>query len=129
MEFSELNDLLATNAAAYRREIQRMREEEPVQLAKFVEQVRQNLACKEAERSLTVEETEDILAQLAKVLGWPRSRVLAEAALRLSVAVYSPDAEFVALTPHVDRRPPMRRHSSIRALVLGEIPLAALKKR
>lgn len=130
MEFAELNVLLEQDPAAYRREIGRMREEDPVQLARFVEQVRENLSSVEPEKPLSLDETEDLLSQLGRALGWPRTRVIAEAALRLSVAVYSPEAEdFKPLTPNVDRPPPMRRHSSIRGLVLGDIQLAAVKRK
>lgn len=118
--FADLEKLLASEPEAYRREIERLRVDDPERFEAFVTHVQKRLgpATKEDPPS-TNADVESLIGDITARLGWPRVRVLAEALLRLDLV--SQGEDFRPLTPVPRReRPHMRRRSSISALVVGQ---------
>lgn len=129
-DFEQLNVLLECDPSAYRQEVRRMKEEDPARFEQYIQHMRQDLArAHEAEdRPLTEAEIDGLVDNTAEAMGWTVRRTLAEAILRLRRdSLYSND-QFVPVTPSEDlehrRNRYMRRHSSIRALVLGDVKAA-----
>lgn len=121
--YADLACLAERDPVAYRAEVERLRTVEPSRFEAFVDYLRVKLEHANAaeDRPLTPEEVDAAIARTATELGWSRSRVLAEAILRLRVsALLTPG--YVPLTPPDNPGPHTyaRRHSSIRALVLGQ---------
>lgn len=126
--FDELTRLLTDNPLEYRARLERLRSEDPALLEAYVERMRSELELANAreDRPLTDREVEDMIDSTAKALGWSRHRVLAEAVLRLrGLALYGVTDGFTPVTPEVTDEARagryVRRHSSIRALALGEV--------
>jgi hypothetical protein len=92
-------------------------------LEAFVEWLRARLSRVQVDedKPLEANEVDELIDHTASALGWSRTRVLAEAILRLHSEVSYAGEKFEPLTPPEKPRskPPMRRLSSVRALVLG----------
>lgn len=124
--FADLEKLLETEPAKYRVEVERLRLEDPERLDRFIDWLRRTLANAppREERPMSQTEVSELVEHTASALGWSKQRVMAEAMLRLhAIALHG---EFKAFTsdepaPTTAKKPPMRRHSSIRALVLGQL--------
>lgn len=121
--FAELEKLLQKNPQAYRREVERLRIQDPERFARFVSHVREKVGAEMREDPpVTKGDVDALAADLAASLGWPKERVMAEALLRLYDEL---GASFEPRTPNHGKRPParLRRHSSIETLVLLRDPL------
>jgi hypothetical protein len=121
--FEELADLLERDPGAYTREISRLRSQHPSRFEEFVDWSRGELARagEEDDRPLNTDEVEQLIDLTCKELGWSRPRVLSEAVLRLRAEIGTP--RFSPVTPEEGSRAGryLRRRSSVRALVLGDI--------
>jgi len=118
MSFAELERLIEKDPDSYRRELARMRREEPERLERFIAHVRRKLGpAKREDPPVTPEDVEALATELESKLGWPRERVLAEALLRLHDV--ADDEAFTPRTPpHYQPKPRLRRTRSVEALAM-----------
>lgn len=133
--FCELADLLDRDPDEYRRVVDRLKRDNPSAFEAFVDHVRAELATthERDDRPLTPEEITDMIDRTARELGWPRERVVSEGVMRLRAAMHDASRPFRPVTPERDpakrRTGYARRHSSMRALVVGDVQAVLKKKR
>lgn len=122
--FADLIKLADQQPSTYFREVEKMQVQDPERFAQFVEHVRKGMSELSCEtRPMTSIEINELVAHTASALGWSKTRVLAEAVLRLRADLLESNIQkFIPVTPSepsvIAKR--LRRHSSIQALVLGD---------
>jgi hypothetical protein len=115
--FATLERLIEKDPDAYRRELARMRREEPERLERFIAYVRKKLGpTKREDPPVTDADVEALARELESKLGWPRERVLAEALLRLH-EVADEEAFTPRTPPHYQPTPALRRRNSVEAML------------
>lgn len=126
--FADLLRMLERQPSVYRLEVEKLHTQDPARFSEYIDYLREQIADsnEREDTPLTQAEVDDLLVHTAHILGWSKLRVLAEGLMRVRAAALCSAETFSPMTPEepAARTRYMRRHSSLRALVLADIQAA-----